>query len=158
MNLANACYLLKPDSQIISRLCEAAYRGRTAGGPRSTRRGGGVTSPGLPLMQLSFCWSLRHWLWVTAGVNTKSFSFLFWVHRPNSFLLQLPGLGPSCWLILPGFRQPSFTLQAAGFIPPASPNRPPHWTASGGARPEARLHTSQSLVNEFFFPAGKTPG
>ena len=114
MNLANACYLLKPDSQIISRLCEAAYRGRTAGGPRSTRRGGGVTSPGLPLMQLSFCWSLRHWLWVTAGVNTKSFSFLFWVHRPNSFLLQLPGLGPSCWLILPGFRQPSFTLQAAG--------------------------------------------
>lgn len=32
MNLANTCHLLKPDSQIIPRLCEAAYKGRTAGG------------------------------------------------------------------------------------------------------------------------------
>ena len=122
------------------------------------KEGWRVTSPGLPVMQLLFCSSLRHRLWVTAGVNTKFFSFLFRVHCPNSFLLQLPGLGPSCWLILPGFRRPSFTLQAAVFTPPASPNRPPRWRASGGVRPEARLHTSQSLVNEFFFPAGKTPG
>ena len=55
MNLANTCHLLKPDSQIIPRLCEAAYKGRTAGGgARSTRRGGGVTSPGVSLMQLCF--------------------------------------------------------------------------------------------------------
>lgn len=104
---------------------------RSAGELRSTRKGGGVTSPGLPLLQLCpprlFCSSLSLWLWGTGGVNTKAFSFLFWVHCPNSFLLWLPGPGPTCWLIPPGFRQPSFTPQAADFIPPASPNRPPHW-------------------------------
>ena len=83
-----------------------------------------------------FCSSLSLWLWGTGGVNTKSFPFLFWVHYPNSFLLWLPGLGPRCWLILPGFRQPSFTLQAADFIPPASPNRAPHWRARGERGPK----------------------
>lgn len=93
-----------------------ACRGRAAGGGKFDKEGGRVewlTPPGLslPRLLLTVLFTSESLIVSDSPSKYKVLPFsLGWACCPNSFPLPLPGRAPSCWLISPGFGQPSLHL------------------------------------------------